>query len=258
MSHAQTVINHLENFLKIYGKTNTFENGYSVYKLLKAHIDSSISSVDRLNETFKEINMKNPWTQCPECESPVIVEMGRCPFCGEALEVEAKVEAQKPKNEKKSKKEEEVEEEKPVKTKKKAKKEEPKKKKEIVEEEELEDEILEDDQDDNEEEVALPSEEEVNKMKKKELLDLIESESLDVKPQGLRIAELREAVNEALDASFDDEEEGEEDEDLELTDEEEELLEEDEKPADDDEIDFGDIDEEEEEYFDDEDMDDDE
>lgn len=85
------------------------------------------------------------------------------------------------------------------------------------EEDEDEEDSEEEDEDEDDEEEDL-TEDEIMKMKKAELLELIEEEQLDVDPKGLKLKELREAV---CDAYFGDEEE-DEDEDSEDSDEDEE------------------------------------
>jgi endogenous inhibitor of DNA gyrase (YacG/DUF329 family) len=38
-----------------------------------------------MDETFKEVGLENLWVECPECESPALLEMGDCPFCTTSL-----------------------------------------------------------------------------------------------------------------------------------------------------------------------------
>lgn len=71
----------------------------------------------------------------------------------------------------------------------------------------------EEDEDEDEEEGDEYTEEEILKMKKAELLELIEEEELDVDPKGMKIKELRTAVADEYFGDDDDEEEGDEEED---------------------------------------------
>ena len=92
------------------------------------------------------------------------------------------------------------------------------------EDEETEDEEAEDEEEeaeeDEEEEVEV-SEEEIAKMPLKELKELIKEAGLDIDPKGMKLADLREAVTEALFGDEDEEGDEEDEEEDEEGDEEE-------------------------------------
>ncbi len=78
------------------------------------------------------------------------------------------------------------------------------------EEDDSEDEEDDSEDEDSEEEEDDLTEEDVMKMKKSELVELIEDEELDIDIKGMKIKEIRESVVEAI---FEDEEDGDENED---------------------------------------------
>lgn len=138
--------------------------------------------------------------ECPECNSPVILEYGNCPFCGEHLMGEKK--APVAKKEEKVAKSKVVVEEKPQKSK-------------VAEKlknfQNTEEEIEEAFEADDEDEVALPSEEEINDMDRDELLELIKENEFEIKDyKKLNRKELRVAVIKYIDVTYSEAEEEEE------------------------------------------------
>jgi hypothetical protein len=263
-NHSKHVLNFAKNYLDKLGKEQVFDNGFDAFLKLRDALDHIVKRHESLNEKFDELKLDDFWAECPDCESPVLLEFGNCPFCDANLLGEEVINEQ----------EEEEVIEKPAKKKKKAKpepvEEEPvevdsdEEELDALSEEDIDlddgeeseeisddaDEVGEDADDELDEEDTAPSAEEVNKMKKADLIALIEEYDLDIDPKGVKIKELREEINDALDELFAEEEEDEDivdedDEEIDLEDEDEDEEDEDEE----------DEDEEEEEEDDDDDLD---
>lgn len=216
---------------------NTPTTGLEAVILAAGILNNIAKNYETLNAAFQEVGMDNPWGECPECGTPVLYEMWRCPVSGTELTIGGEAEA------------EEVAEavEEPV-SKKAAKKKDEKKasKKKVEPEPEPEEEEVDEELDEEEEvEEELPSYDEIVKMKRPELLQLIETHELDLDADEYKkIAELREAVNEAIDElAGEDEEDEDVEEDAEtLEDADEEETEEDDEDSDEEEEDDDDLD----------------
>lgn len=182
------------------------------------HLDNMMKNYDVLQEAFEKVGLDKSWGECGNCGMHTLVEMGNCPVCGNDL-IGTQVEAEQ------QEEYEEVVEEKSKKKKKAAakKKPEPVEEEVEVEEEEAEEveaeeeaEVeLEEDAGEEEEEEDFPSVDEINAMKKADLLAVIEEHELEVDEKlikGRALKKLRDAVNDAIEELLAEEEYEEEDE----------------------------------------------
>ena len=278
MSHANHVIEYAKKLMAERKKKEAIQSGIHGFIVLREQLNTIIERHEKLDATFKEVGLDGLWVECPECDSPVLLEMEKCPFCTTDLIGGEHVEEEKPKKKTKKKEVEPEPEEEEDET--------PEMAEDDIEIDEEEDEApeFEDDSDDEDGEEPsdddyeeddeeseeedeeeglsvddLPDEDDVMKMKKAELLKIIKEFDLDVDPKGLKIAELREKINDALDIladelqeeseeedeEYDDEIEGDDSEDLDdedMDEEEDEEGEDEEEDLDLDGINFDDID----------------
>ena len=193
-----------------------FDTGEEALSVLAMSLNNVLNKNDNIKTALSEQGITN-LANCPECNSDIIVEYGNCPFCNTSLiDFDGEEEKVKEKVKKEKVKKEEVKEK--VK-KEKVKKEEVKEKvkKEEVKEEATEEEFVEVEEsslytkdgdlpkEETEEEEDFPASEVVMKMKHKDLLATIEKFKLAVEPKGLKLKDLREAVDDAIEDALGEE-----------------------------------------------------